>query len=608
MGTLAEKALKLPETPGVYIMLDAAGQVIYVGKAKKLKNRVSSYFRGSHNTKTEAMISKIADFNVIMVNTEFEALMLEDSLIKHHMPKYNILLKDDKGYPYIRLDVTEPYPTFSVVSHKGNDGALYFGPFGGRQASFDAIDAIRKALKLPGCSKKFPRDIGKERPCLNYHIGACRAYCLRDTGKELHDKAISEAILVLDGKTDKLLQQLKEEMETAAGKLRFEEAAEIRDRMKAIERLETRQYAVSQAFADTDAVGLFTNEVRSCFAVLHYVDGNLLNKDVEFFDSIAGDPNEAISGFLRQYYLSRRVAPKTVCVPVKLPDKEELEKFVEEKIGIKVRFIVPQSGSRLKFVRTAELNAREETARITTREERISKTAQWLMNALKLDKIPDRIEAYDISNMGSSDIVASMTVFSEGKPLKRAYRKFKMKTVDGQNDYGSMAEVITRRLQRYLDGDEKFAPLPDIMLIDGGSAHANAALNAAHGLGIDLPVFGMVKDDRHRTRALISPDGEEIGIAAQPSVFAFIGTIQEETHRFAITYHKNLHTRNTLTSELDSIKGVGDKRKEALLKEWGSVKKIAAATEEELRKVVPANTAKAVYEHFNSIAKEKKQK
>ena len=608
MGKLAEKALKLPETPGVYIMLDDAGQVIYVGKAKKLKNRVSSYFRGSHNTKTEAMISKIADFNVIMVNTEFEALMLEDSLIKHHMPKYNILLKDDKGYPYIRLDVTQPYPRFSVVSHKSDDGAIYFGPFGGRQASFDAIDAIRKALKLPACGKTFPKDIGKDRPCLNYHIGACRGYCMPDTDKKLHDKAISEAIMVLEGKTDKLVLQLSDEMEAAAEKLRFEEAAEIRDRIKAIERLETRQYAVSQAFADTDAVGLFSNEVRSCFVVLHYVDGNLLNKDVEFFDSTMEKPDEAVSSFLRQYYAARGVVPKTVCLPMKLPDKEQLEKFLEDKTGVKTRFITPKSGVRLKFVRTAELNAKEETARITTHEERVSKTAQWLQDALNLEKLPDRIEAYDISNTGSSDIVASMTVFSKGRPLKKAYRKFKIKSIDTQNDYASMAETVTRRLQRYIDGDEKFAPLPDIMLIDGGSAHAKAAQEAAASLGISLPIFGMVKDDRHRTRALITPDGDEIGIAAQPSVFAFIGTIQEETHRFAITYHKTLHSKSTLVSELDKIPGVGKKRKADLLKKWGSVKKIAAATEAELREVVPESVARAVHGHFNSTEKENGQK
>ena len=573
--------------------------MIYVGKAKVLKNRVSSYFHGSHNTKTEAMISKIADFNVIIASSELEALVLENSLIKHHMPKYNILLKDDKGYPFIRLDVKSEYPRFTVASRIADDGAQYFGPYGGRSTSFAAINTVCKALKLPTCSKQFPRDIGKERPCLNYHMGICKAYCLKDTPKSEYDDAIKQAVMVFEGKTDSLIGQLEKEMEDAANDLKFELAAEKRDRIKALTALKTKQNVLSSSKADTDAVGFFRGDAKSCFTVLHYIKGQLLDKDYELLSDPIESDEEALSGLIRQYYANRGAVAQDILLPFELSDAEALEQLLSDMAGRKISLSVPKRGDRKRLTEAAAENAREEVERATTREERVAKTAQWLKDALKLDKPPERIEAYDISNTGSENIVASMTTFYKGKPLKKAYRKFKIRTTDGQDDYHSMQEALTRRLERYVSGDEHFSPLPDIFLIDGGATHASGVREVLNRFGLSVPVFGMVKDDRHRTRALVTPDGEEIGISAFPAVFSFIGSIQEETHRFAIEYNRSLRSKNVKKSVLDNIPGVGEKRKQELLKHFKSIKAIKEADVQELRQVLPKNTAEAVYEYFH---------
>ncbi len=602
MEILREKAKNLPLKPGVYIMKDASGTVIYVGKAVKLKNRVSSYFHGEHNTKTEAMISKINDFDVIIANSEFEALVLENSLIKHHMPKYNILLKDDKGYPYIRTDLREEYPTFTVVSRPENDGAKYFGPYGGRSITKSAIDAVCKALKLPTCGRKFPRDIGKERPCLNYHMKNCAGYCLKDASREEYRKSIETAILMFEGNSGKIIDELTSQMMEDSENLRFELAAEKRDRIAAITVLKAKQRVVAGSAADTDAVGLYLGQVKSCFVVLHYIGGNLLDKDFELIETPLEDKAEALSGILRQYYARRGAVPKNILLPWDIPDREALEQLLGENGRVYVT--VPVRGDKLRLVQAAEVNAKEEVERITTREERTAKTLQWMKDALMLPSIPNRIEAYDISNTGASDIVSGMTVFVGGRPLKRDYRRFKMKTVSGQDDFHSMEETITRRLDRGLSGDEKFVELPDLMLIDGGAVHASMALGAVLKAGLNIPVFGMVKDDRHRTRALITPDGQEIGISGNPAVFAFIGTIQEETHRFAIEYHRKLRGKHIKHSQLDEIPGVGEKRKAALLKRFGSVKAIKQAELADIARVVDRTTANNIYSYFHGEASE----
>lgn len=597
--TLREKSLALPPLPGVYIMLDDSGGVIYVGKAKQLKNRVSSYFHGEHDVKTSALVSKISDFDVIIANSEFEALVLENSLIKHHSPKYNIRLRDDKGYPFIRVDLRDDYPVFTVVSKLARDGARYFGPYGYRHRTFEAVGALQKAFMLPSCSRKFPRDIGKERPCLNYHMGACAAYCLPETPRTLHADAVESAVAVLEGKTADVKAKLEAKMADAAENLRFELAASLRDRLRAISQLDTNQLVVSGARADTDYIGYSTGPAKSCFAALHYIEGALLDRDVELFDTPFEPTADALSELLRQYYAKRGAVPRDIYLPAELSDRELLERLFTESSGHKVRLHCPKRGGNRVLVDTANVNAREEAERAATHEEKTLKTLLWLQKSLDLQSPPERIEAFDISNTGSSDMVASMTVFSHGKPLKRDYRRFKIKTADTQDDYRSMAEVITRRIGHITSGDAKFGELPDVMFIDGGAAHARAAREALLAAGVRLPVFGMVKDDRHRTRALVSPEGGEIGISSSPAVFALVGSIQEETHRFAVEYHRSLRSKGAARSRLDAIAGVGEARRNALLRAFGSLKAIRGATVESLSSVVPASVAKNIHVFFH---------
>ncbi len=596
---LREKALLLPQQPGVYIMLDRSGEVIYVGKAKALKNRVVSYFRdGELSPKTLVMVSKVDSFDVIMVRNELEALITENQLIKLHKPKYNVLLKDDKGYPYIRVDLREAYPSFEVAAKTAADGAKYLGPYGGRQTVKKAIDAVNRALKLPSCSRSFPAEIGKSRPCLNKDMGLCKGWCTGSPDAEEYKKAIGQAVLIFEGRTAELCGELQAEMEAAAEALRFELAADLRDRLRAVKALGEKQLAVSGASADTDAVGFYRGAAKSCFVVLHYIGGKLLDKDFELLDSPMEDDGEAVSALVLQYYLARGVCPKNILLPVDSEDAGSLERLFAEAFGGRVYITAPKRGDKRLLVDTANMNAREETERATDRDERVSGILKWLKNAAALDKTPNRIEAYDISNLGGEDSVGSMTVFVDARPLKRDYRRFKIRTPSGADDYGGMREVVIRRLTNYFEGDEKFAALPDLFLVDGGSVHAKTVVDIVEGFGLDIPVIGMVKDDRHRTRALALPDGGEIGLEANPAVFAFIGRIQEETHRFAIEYQKKLRDRK-LSSKLDEIRGVGEARRNALLKHFKTIKAIEAATYEELAAVVPKNTAKAVYEHYH---------
>ena len=598
LDELRERANMLPQKPGVYLMLDETGEVIYVGKAKALKNRVTSYFRGEHLPKVAAMVEHVATFNVIVVTSEFEALVLENSLIKLHKPHYNILLKDDKGYPFVRLDPRQQYPTFTLVNKTEKDGARYFGPFGGRSATRDILDTISKALRLPTCARKFPQDIGKARPCLNYHMNTCAGYCLKDASPEEYRASINAAVMILEGKTDDLIADLRDRMEQAAENLRFEYAAELRDRLRAVEQLKNHQRVIATAYSDTDAVG-FRRGAKTCFTVLHFTGGSLTSKDVELMAEPLEPDNEALLALLQQYYAERGAWPRQILLPFDIDERETLQAVLTDQAGHKVSIEVPQRGERRRLTESADLNAAEEILRSTTRRERGMKTLEWLQRALELPAFPERIEAFDISNLGNSGIVAGMTVFLNGRPLKRDYRRFKMKEVTTQNDYASMYEAVTRRFRHYLDGDEKFSPLPDLLLIDGGAEHAAVALEATQALGVTVPIFGMVKDDRHRTRALITPDGREIGISGTQAVFALIGNIQEETHRYSIEYQRKLRNAS-LKSELDEIPGVGEKRRNDLLKAFRSVKAVKNASEAELASVVGRALGKTIYEYFHS--------
>ena len=599
---LRQKANDLPLVPGVYLMMDKTGKVIYVGKAKKLKNRVSQYFQesASHTAKTRQMVSQVDHFDTIFVTSEFEALVLENSLIKRHSPKYNILLKDDKGYPFVRLS-REPYPRFTLANRYANDSALYFGPFGGRYETRQALDAVFAALRLPTCSRRFPRDIGAERPCLNFHMGRCDGFCRPEMTAEEYNRRIDQACQLLEGKSRQLLRDMTAEMEAEAEALHFEQAAAIRDRINAIGALSKKQTVIAGLCADTDIWGLYRGAGKCCYAVLHMENGNLTGRETELFTApIEEEEAEMLSALTAQYYLPRAVLPHEILLPVDTGECENLSEVLTRRAGHKVWVHVPQRGEKADLRDMAQRNAAEEAERATTAEERVAHTLTLLAGLLGLGEPPRRMESFDISNTGKSDIVASMVVYSGVRPLRSAYRRFRIKELQGHpDDYASMQEVLRRRLQRAADGDEKFLPLPDVFLIDGGQTHAAAAQEVADQFGVTVPVFGMVKDDRHRTRALVTPQGREIGLTANPAVFSLIGQIQEETHRFAITYHHESHTRSTLRSALDDIPGVGPKRKEALRRALGSVKAIREADVETLAAIVPRPTAEAVYRHFH---------
>ena len=597
---LKQAALSLPYEPGVYLMKDADDTVIYVGKAKKLKNRVSQYFQdtASHTPKTRRMVSQVDHFETIAAATEFEALVLECSLIKHYMPKYNILLKDDKGYPYLRVDLREAYPVITLASRVKDDGAKYFGPYGSRGRSQQVINAIRATFRLPHCGKKFPRDIGKERPCLNFQMNQCDGWCRPSKTQTEYHSLLEQAVQLLEGKYQSLTDQLKSQMEAAAEGLEFERAAELRDRMQAIASLGQRQLVTAGTMADTDVIGWYHTEAKACFAVLHYIRGNLMDKDYELLP-VPDDASEALSALVKQYYLQRQAAPKRILLPAPMEDAAPFAQLLREKLEKTVAILAPQRGDGKRLVDLASKNAREEAERATSAAERLNGTLLLLQAMLRLPEPIRRMEAYDISNTAGTDIVASMTVFVDGKPKKSDYKRFKLENLDGQDDYASMRQVLCRRFCRYLDGDKGFDEKPDILLIDGGAVHAETVRAALEQMGVVLPVFGMVKDNRHRTRALVSPLGEEIGIQGNPAVFSLIGRIQEETHRFAISYHRQLRSRHVRGSSLDAIEGIGEKRRNLLLKQFKSVAAIRQAELSALQECLPQPAAQAVYDYFH---------
>ena len=596
---LKDKALSLPYAPGVYIMRDKTDKVIYVGKAKKLKNRVSQYFQdtASHTPKTRMMVSKIHHFDVIVAASEFEALVLECSLIKRYMPKYNILLKDDKGYPYLRLNMKEVYPRITLVSKVSDDGAQYFGPFGSRGVTHDVMEAVQHTLKLPTCSKEFPRDIGKERPCLNYHMNQCAGWCQSSRTCTEYRQAMEQAKQLLSGNYKSVAEQIKHQMLEASDKLEFELAASLRDRLNAVEALGQKQLVTAGTLADTDVVGYGQTEVKACFAVLHFSNGNLLDKEYEVFP-VPDDREEAVSSLLKQFYLSRGFAPKQVLLPFELEDGELFSQLMEQQFNRSSKLRVPQRGDNVRLVELASKNAFEEAQRVTDKEERSQAILAQLGKMLGIPT-PKRIESFDISNISGTDIVASMVVFQDGKPKKSDYKRFKLEGLQNQDDYASMHQVVKRRFAHYIAGDKGFSSAPDLLLIDGGINHAKIAQRALDELKISFPVFGMVKDDRHRTRALVTTSGQEISIDTNPSIFALIGSIQEETHRFAITYHRQLRSKRLRYSELDDIPGIGPKRKQELLRQFKAIKSIAMATVPELERLLPKDAAMAVYQHFH---------
>lgn len=597
---LKDKALSLPYAPGVYIMRDRTDKVIYVGKAKKLKNRVSQYFQdtASHTPKTRIMVSHIDHFDVIVAASEFEALVLECSLIKRYLPKYNILLKDDKGYPYLRLDMREIYPRITLVSKLSDDGAEYFGPFGGRSVTHDVMEALRLTLRLPGCHLQFPRDVGKGRPCLNYHMNQCAGWCQEGKSCTEYRQTMLQARELLRGNYKAVADEIREQMLLAAENLEFELAASLRDRLQAVENLGQKQLVTAGTLADTDVIGYGETETKACFSVLHFSGGNLLDKEYEIFKR-PDDRAEAVSSLMKQFYLSRGLVPKRVLLPFQLEDADLFSQLLCKQLGRLPKLLVPQRGDNLRLVELACKNAQEEAERVTGKDERVSATLELLGKMLMLEP-PMRIESFDISNISGTDIVASMVVFQGGKPHKSDYKRFKLEGLQNQDDYASMDQVLKRRFSHYKRGDKGFDEAPDLLLIDGGVTHAKTAENALRELELELPVFGMVKDDRHRTRALVTSEGKEIRIDNNQAVFSLIGSIQEETHRFAITYHRQLRSKRLRYSELDSIPGIGPKRKQELLRQFKSIQAIRQATLPELERLLPKDAAAAVYAHFQN--------
>lgn len=602
---LKEKAHRLPQLPGVYLMHNKEGVVIYVGKAKSLRNRVSQYFAdlAAHTLKTRRMVSNIDYFETIFANSELDALLLENTLIKKYKPKYNILLKDDKGYPFIRIS-KEPYPKLSVAGRREKDDALYFGPYGGRGTANMAIRLLSETFLLPSCNRKFPRDIGKERPCLQLHMKKCCGVCTGVLSPEAYQDIIRQCIQVLEGKSSELEEHLQKKMEQAAEEMLFEQAAVYRDRIRAIQKLRQSRIAVVTGGADTDALGYAVRGSRACIVRLSYRSGVLVDRSKILLDGLdEGDAADSLESFLQQYYTKLNWAPKTICVSHEIEDQQAMEDYLSDLRGTKCTVQLPQRGEKRREVQLALDNAALELAEAEDAEQRTGKTLHLLQEMLGLSATPVRMEAYDISNTAGSEPVASMTVFHNGKPLKSAYKKFKIKTAIGGDDYGAMAEVLGRRLDRALDGDESFLPLPDLFLIDGGQGQAKVALEQLTQRGLHIPLYGMVKDDHHRTRALITAEGQEFGISATPAVFALIGRIQEETHRFAITFHRTLRSKGMRKSSLEGIPGIGAAREKALLKRFGTVRAIMNADLDQLKAVLPEGAAQAVYHHF----KENKQ-
>lgn len=605
---LHQKVLTLPREPGVYIMKNKHNQVIYVGKAKALKNRVSQYFQNEarHSPKTRKMVENIDDFDIIVCSSEFEALVLENQMIKKYKPKYNILLKDDKGYPFIRVTTGQPYPQFSVVGKPQADAARYIGPYAGRGAAVQAIDTVSRALGLRTCNRVLPRDIGKTRPCLNAQMGRCCAPCAGNISQEEYAQRVSQAVSVLEGNYKQLASQLEQEMYQAAEEERFELAAQLRDRMRAITRAGQHQMVVASGFSDTDIIAFVQGETKGCIVILHYIAGNFHDKEYIVLDGTsAEDGAELLSSYIKQYYAMRGVVPSLVLVSEEIEDMDTVGAFLRSIAGKKVTLTVPQRGKRRELMLMAQKNASEEIARSETNAERRQKSLELFGKMMGLKETPYRFEAYDISNLAGTNTVGSMIVFENGQPKRSQYRRFRMESVgNGQDDYKAMEEMLTRRMQRWKDGDEKFSELPSVFLIDGGLGHAHIAQQVMNCFACNRPVFGMVKDDHHRTRGLIAPDGREFSISTTPAVFALVGRMQEEAHRFAVTYQRSLRQGDTIRSELDKIPGIGKKRREALLQAFKSIKRIKQASIEELETAVPRSAAQAVYAYFHSAQEE----
>lgn len=602
--------MRLPLHPGVYLMHDKAGKIIYIGKAKALKNRVSQYFGSekNHDSKVRQMVSHVEYFEYILTDSEFEALVLECSLIKQYSPKYNILLKDDKGYHYIRV-THRPWARISVAKQIADDGAKYIGPFISSWAVRETVDEALKIFRLPTCSRRFPQDIGKGRPCLNYYIKQCNAPCRGKLSEEEYNEEVEEALDFLRGGSAKSLRNLNFKMAEAAERLDFEHAARLRDRIAAIRKMSDRQKVVESKVPEQDVIALTQGPGKSCFEVFRFQNGRMCDRET-FLMGETGKAETARGEFLERYYSMRDRIPPRVSLDGPARDSELLGKWLSDKAGRKVTVSVPKKGEQAQLVQMCLNNSAEQLAQATGRTGRETSALNELARLLGLNQPPEYIEAYDISNLAGEENVAGMVVFENGRPLKSAYRRFQIKTVEGQDDYGSMREVLSRRLQEYeklKEGGEGFGKLPDLILLDGGRGHVAAVRPVLEASGLRVPLFGMVKDDKHRTRA-IARDGGEIAINSSRAAFTLVSTIQDEVHRFAIGYHRRMRKKKTISSSLTSIEGIGTVRAKALLKSFKTISAIQNADLAELTGVegMTEPAARNIFEYFHPNTKNKK--
>ena len=589
---LRSKAMRLPMTPGVYIMKNKQGKIIYIGKAKKLKNRVSQYFgsQNKHTVKVKKMVQNVDDFDYILTDSEFEALVLEASLIKQNQPKYNILLKDDKGYSYIKI-TKPPYSKITAVLQKDKDDSQYIGPFTSSFSVRQSVDEANKIFRLPQCNKKFPEDFSKGRPCLNYYIKRCMGVCTGKISKKDYDDALSDALRFLNGDVKDILAELNKKMAKCSENLEFEKAAKYRDRIKAIENMGQSQKVVTESKESKDVFATAQNDKDICVAVFRYNKGRLCDTEHFFFDGEKAEES-ILSTFLMQYYEMRKI-PQKVLVEEKFDGMELVSQHLTNEANRKCTITVPQRGDSLKLLNMCRENAFEFLAQKKGKQSVEIKVLEELRELLGLEKIPEYIESYDISHTNGADNVAGMVVFRNGKPLKRAYRTFKIKSFMGQDDYGSMREVLTRRFNEYLKYKnehpnesvyEGFGKLPDLILLDGGKGQVSVVQEVLDSMKISVPLFGMVKDSKHKTRA-ITGDGGEIAINSNRNVFTLVSEIQDEVHRFSVSFHHKTHSKKNLELSLTKIEGVGEKRAKALLNHFKSLKKIKDASVLELSKV-----------------------
>ena len=604
MKILRKKAMSLPLLPGVYIMKNADGEIIYIGKAKALKNRVSQYFgsQNRHPIKVRKMVENVDRFDYIVTGSEFEALVLECSLIKQHSPKYNILLKDDKGYSYIRISDGE-YRKISAVFNKKDDGSEYIGPYLSSYSVRQSVDAANKIFKLPQCNKVFPRDFGKSRPCLNYYISQCCGLCTGKIKKSDYDEAVDGAIAFLKGDSRDIIADLRAKMEKAAEELDFEQAAKLRDRINSIERIKEKQKVVYKSVEEQDVFATADIDGSVCLAVLRFSNGRLFDSEHFFFDD-PGDKEGMRSDFITSYYSMRDNIPKRVTVDGEVADRELLEQWLSEKKGKKVTVFVPARGEQLEIVNMCRKNAEEKLAIKKGRTGREIAVLDELKDLLGLKKTPEYIESYDISHTAGQDSVAGMIVFKGGRPYRKAYKRFSIKSFDGNDDYRAMNEVLTRRFSEYeksKDSTEGFGKLPDLILLDGGVGQVHAVEPVLREFGLKIPLFGMVKDNRHRTRA-ISGDGGEIAINSKRQVFTLVSEIQNEVHRFSVAYHHQKHAKRGLSLSLTEIEGVGEKRASALLKYFKTITAIKNAEVDELSKApgITSAVAQNIYDYYRT--------